>query len=93
MRNGTGNSTRSASGGAQDLLKQAEDGEAIYRQLAAKIERTDRDKFVAINLKTKAHVIAATRSEVMDRYEERFGSTPAYLRRIGTLDHGGNVRL
>jgi hypothetical protein len=78
---------------ASASVRVAELGESIYQQMAGTIESTNRDQFIVINLKTKSHVIATTRDEVMDRYEELFGTAPGYLRRIGSLDYGGNVRL
>ena len=61
----------------------AELGETWVKRHKAEFARLPKGAVVAINCRTGEYVVAATRLQVIDEYERRFGRETGYVHEIG----------
>ncbi len=76
-----------------DPISVIEIGERQYQSLKKALESAHQGSFVFINVRTGEFVVADTRGEVMDKHQELFPGAQGFLRRIGELDDGGQIRI
>jgi len=68
-------------------------GESLYQGLKPKLKGLGKDGYVVIHVASKQYVSGTTRDEATKLYEQRFGTDPGYVRRIGGFRYVGNINF